>query len=128
LTPEKEWWEPFLTALEQTGNVSAAARAAGIVRQNAYLTRANHPAFAAAWEEALEVACDALELEARKRAMEGESDVLMIFLLKAHRPEKYRERVQTEKTGAVTVHVVYEDLLGQLPGQPAPVPDQPPGV
>ena len=66
--------------------------------------------FAKLWDDALEVACDAMEEEARRRAMEGTkkpvfylgkvcghikeySDTLLIFQLKAHRPEKYRERV-----------------------------------
>ena len=43
-----------------------------------------------------------LEAVARKRAIIG-SDVLLIFLLKGHRPEKYRERYQVEHAGKVKV-------------------------
>jgi hypothetical protein len=37
-------------------------------------------------------ACDILEGHARARAI-ASSDTLLIFLLKAHRPEVYRERI-----------------------------------
>jgi hypothetical protein len=56
-----------------------------------------------------------VELEARRRAIEGESDLLLIFLLKAHRPQKYREKVQPEHTGDVTARVIYD-------GDPDPAP------
>lgn len=102
------WEELFLKALAETGNVSAAAKLAGVARQTAYEAKELRPEFAARWDDALEEACDALELEARRRAKDGAekpvfylgrevsrvreySDVLLIFLLKAHRPEKYRE-------------------------------------
>jgi hypothetical protein len=47
------------------------------------------------WDEALEDACDILEAEAWKRARD-KSDLLLIFLLKAHRPAKYRETTRHE--------------------------------
>jgi hypothetical protein len=47
--------------------------------------------FAAAWDAALGLGGDALEDEAIRRAMNG-SDYLMVFMLKALKPEKYRER------------------------------------
>jgi hypothetical protein len=131
-TPEKE--KRFLNSLRKYGNVSKAARAAGVGRRTAYEWREEDKAFAAAWDGALEEATDALELEARRRAHEGVervkvfhgqiimvpkldrkgnpivdqrtgepvmvplteheySDTLLIFLLKAHRPEKFRDRV-----------------------------------
>ncbi len=39
------------------------------------------------------------------------SDTLMIFLLKAHRPEKYRENVKVEVTGKVisTIEISHDD-------------------
>lgn len=120
-------WKPvFLKELARTGNVSAAAHKAKIDRSMAYefrsLAQGGAPApeavtFARAWDVALEVAIDALELEARRRAAEGVlepvgwyqgvaggkvrrySDTLLIVLLKAHRPEKYRENIHQEHTG-----------------------------
>jgi hypothetical protein len=117
LTPKKGckqgWFDPFLAALAQTANVSAACQSARVSRTLAYRQRKTSQTFAARWKEALETAVDALELEARRRAMgwleselsEGgdrmrevhkHSDTLLIFLLKAHRPEKYRENYRVE--------------------------------
>lgn len=99
----------FLEALSGTGNVSAAARAAGASRSGAYALKAADAGFAAEWADALETAVDALDAEARRRALEGVevphfhqgrvagtvrkySDSLLMFLLRAHRPERYRDR------------------------------------
>lgn len=91
VTPQKgAWQEPFLLALSNKPNVSRACRQAKISRMTAYRSRRDDPQFAAAWEEALSFGVEAMEDTAWDRA-ESESDTLMIFLLKAHRPEKYRE-------------------------------------
>lgn len=99
----------FLKALSDTGNVSAAARAAKASRSRAYQLKAADPDFAAEWTDALESAIDALDAEARRRALDGVeiphfhqgrvagtvrkySDSLLMFLLRAHRPDRYRER------------------------------------
>ena len=89
----------FLEMLRQRGNIREACEAARIGRQTAYDWRAQDPAFAAAWQDALEDACDGLETAAWVRARK-QSDTLLIFLLKAHRPDKYRETTRTELTGA----------------------------
>lgn len=100
-------WQPvFLDGLRTTGNVSAAARAAQICRSRVYECRHRDPGFAAAWTDALEEAADRLEMEAFRRAVEGigedrffkedvvgrvtrYSDRLLMFLLKARRPERF---------------------------------------
>lgn len=101
--------ETFLNVLRATCNVSDAARTAGIGRTTAYEWR-SEPAFAQAWDDAEDEAKDALEREAWRRGVEGcdkpivykgkvtgkfkeYSDRMLELLLKAHRPEKYRERV-----------------------------------
>jgi hypothetical protein len=73
------------------------------------------PDFAAAFDEAVKLGTAALEDEAKRRAFEGcdkpifyqgiqcgtvreYSDTLMIFLLKAHDPEKYAERTKSDVT------------------------------
>ncbi len=86
----------------------AACQAAGITRQSAYEARDRDTAFRAQWEEALQEAVDALEAAAWQRAMTGQSDRLMEMLLRAHRPEKYRETIRQEVTGADggPVHVI----------------------
>ena len=122
--------EAFLKELRRRGNVSDAARAAGVDRSTPYRWREAEPEFAAAWDDAVEVAVDSLEKEAWRRARDGVlkpvyqkgekvgqvreySDQLMVTLLKAHRPEKYRERTQTELTGLgggdLVIKVEYDD-------------------
>ena len=53
-------------------------------------------------DQAMEEAVDVLEAVARKRAIVG-SDVLLIFLLKGHRPEKYRERHEVQHKAKIEV-------------------------
>lgn len=82
----------------------------------AFQWRREDPAFAADWDEAREQATEALEREAWRRAKEGwekpvfqngqqvgvmreYSNTLLIFLLKAQRPELYRENARVEISG-----------------------------
>lgn len=111
--------------------MSAAAAKAKASRDAAYSRRSTQDkdgaalveaqAFARAWDSALEVATDALEAEARRRAIQGVSepvgwyqgkpggkvrrysDTLLIFLLKAHRPEKFRETISQQHSGEIVV-------------------------
>jgi hypothetical protein len=115
-TRKKAWKAKFIDALAETGNVAAAARIACVSRDLPYKGRPHDREFVKAWDSAMETSTDKLEAIARQRAMDT-SDTLLIFLLKAHRPEKYRERVGVDchQTGAVTVHVVYDDIAGDTP-------------
>lgn len=114
LTPEK--LTAFCAALAETGVVAKACKAVGISRVTAYEWRDEIPEFAEAWGKALKIGITALEDEAHRRAFDGVqepifhqgtqvgavnkySDTLAIFLLKAHAPEKYRERAGIELTG-----------------------------
>lgn len=104
---------------------------ADIARSTVYDWRADDATFAAEWDAALDQAADTMEREAFRRAVEGVdepvygslgqgmgsgevgqirkySDTLLIFLLKAARPEKFRERTEQQHTGAVNVKVTYE--------------------
>lgn len=100
----------FLSVLRNCANVSAAARETGVSRMSWYRLRNGDAAFAKDWEAALEAGVDALEDEAMRRALEGSvepvfyqgqqvgsvrkySDAMLMFLLKARRPQRYRERV-----------------------------------
>lgn len=87
-----EWRPLFIATLRNTANVRAASQAAGITRRTAYRNREACEEFKQAWDEAIEDACDILEANAFKRA-NTTSDTLLIFLLKAHRPAKYRETI-----------------------------------
>jgi hypothetical protein len=99
----------FLARLVEGASIHAAATAAGIGRTTAYEWRDAEPEFAAAWDEAVEAGTDALEDEAIRRARSGVdepvyyqgekvgvvrrySDTLLIFMLKARRPDKFKER------------------------------------
>lgn len=105
-TREKHWRLRFLDALRAHGIVTRAAQEAGIDRDTAYYERKRDPVFAQEWAEALDRGVDMLEDVARQRAYKG-SDTLMIFLLKAHRPEKYRETITTRN---IQVNITPEDL------------------
>lgn len=120
LTPEK--LTAFCAALAETGIVAKACKAVDISRVTAYEWRDEIPEFAAAWDKALQVGISALEDEAHRRAFDGTdegvyhqgvlmdtqkkySDTLAIFLLKAHRPEKYRERSDVNVQGGMALTV-----------------------
>lgn len=87
---KSHWQKAFLAALENTGSVTAACKAAGITSPTAYRNKCSDPVFAKQWEEALEKSADELEDEARRRAKAG-SDILLMFLLKGLRPQRWRE-------------------------------------
>jgi hypothetical protein len=75
LTPEKR--EQFLQALAESGSVTAAVTVAGTSRTRVYELRKTDTAFAAAWDEAEEIATDRLQDEARRRAIEGVAEPLV---------------------------------------------------
>jgi hypothetical protein len=62
------------------------------------------PDYAARFAEANEQSIELLEDEARRRAMKH-SDLLLIFLLKARRPDLYRENVKHEHEGQVDLRL-----------------------
>ncbi len=95
-TPEKG--ERLFAKLRLGYSVRAACSAERIGRRTYYDWRDADPVFAAAADAAIEEGTDFLEDKARDRAVK-ESDTLMIFLLKGRRPEKYRERVDTQLSG-----------------------------
>ena len=109
-TPKKR--TVFINALCEGWSVRGACDKARMARSAAYRWREEEPEFAAEWDAAIEEGTDVLEDEARRRAME-QYDTLMIFLLKARRPDKYKDRNQTEMTGQnggpMTIRVVYGD-------------------
>ena len=75
LTAEKR--EQFLQALADSGSVTAAVATAGTSRTRVYELRKTDAAFAAAWDEAEEIAPDRLQDEARRRAIEGVAEPLV---------------------------------------------------
>src|SRR5262249_10476293 len=123
----------FLEALSAGWSVTHAAARAGGLRQRFYEQRDAGESFASAWDEALAEGADALEGEARRRAGEGweepvyqrgelvgqvrkYSDNLLVFLLKARDPARFRESVQVNAGGEVTF--VLDSLLARARGLP----------
>ena len=127
--PIAVWRGAFLAALGLNGNVSEAARLAGITRPHAYHVRGERPDFAADWDTALDIAADVLEREAWRRAVEGGrqykfhpktgaplrhpdtgepyfemvySDALLTLLLKAHRREKFGDQSRIDLNQTIT--------------------------
>jgi len=100
-----EWKDAFLAVLRGSGNIRESCEQAGISRETAYKWKKQDKVFADKWEDSKEDAIEALEHEAHTRAMES-SDVLLMFLLKALRPEKYRERYEHRIPEGEREHVV----------------------
>ena len=117
--------EAFLAALRFQPNITLAARAAGLSRQTMYEWAEKDEAFAAEWVAALEEGIDLAEAEMWRRGVEGwdepvygrvgkdqdgevgtvrrHSDAMLTLALKAHRPEKYRERTDVQHSGKIEV-------------------------
>lgn len=122
----------FLELLRAGETVVDASRACGFDRGRFYNWRDADPAFAAEWERAYTDGTDALEAEAQRRGVVGVekpvtvagqrelvreySDTLLIFLLKARRPDKYArfERPVGTPDNPLTVKVSRDadDLAG----------------
>jgi hypothetical protein len=119
-----DWRQKFIEVLREIPNPSEAARRAGVSRGHAYRVKGTDEEFAQAWLAALEEGVDKAEREAWRRGVEGVprpvygnmgeddkgrklgtgivgitpefSDRMLELLLKAHRPDKFRERYSVE--------------------------------
>jgi hypothetical protein len=133
LTPEK--LTAFCAALAESCNVGKACAAIDVARVTAYKWRAEVDGFRGAWDEALEIGVSALEDEAHRRAFEGVdkplmhqglvatvvreySDTLAIFLLKAHAPEKYRERSEVQLNATLNISEKLQKARERVDGKP----------
>lgn len=118
-TRKRAWLEAF----EQEGTVVLACKASGVGRSTVYEWRQSDEAFALAWHDIEEATTEAMEREAYRRAVEGVaeplvsagkhvcdvkkfSDTLLIFMLKARRPERYRDNIKVEHAGSVNVELI----------------------
>jgi len=119
-TPKRagDWKPAFLQAFLETGLIVASCDRVGIGRTTAYEARQQDEEFALAWADIEERVTEQMEAELKRRAVDGVekpvfqggrhvgsvqeySDTLLIFALKARRPEKYRENVRVEHGGTV---------------------------
>jgi len=103
-----EWQSVFLELFGMSMNVVLSAKGAGVDRTTIYRERQRNPNFAAAYEDARQEAIERLEAEAYKRA-QNVSDTLLIFLLKSHKPDIYREQYEAKHAGSVEVVIRRED-------------------
>jgi len=117
----------FVEALSKIGVIGYAAREVGISRQSTENWRREDPDFAEAVKHALDDAVEVMEREAFRRAAGGTgkpitgagqrevirdySDVLLIFLLKANRPEKYRERYEHQPSGPAGGPIQVQEMM-----------------
>ena len=120
----------FLTCYAEWANVSHACQLAGVARRNVYYWQEHDPEFAAAFHIAESAATERLEREAWRRAVEGTpyertsywhgepvgtdhkieySDQLLMLLLRARKPETYREKVD------VAVSQIVKSIAGVDP-------------
>jgi len=98
----------FLAALCEGKSVASAAKIANISRGMAYVWRSKDPEFAQEWDDAIETGTDALEDLAREQAKA--TPVMTMFLLKARRPEIYKDRVYNEHVGKDGGPIQSEDV------------------
>ena len=106
------WREVFLRSFRACGIIKRASEDAGVTRQAVYYAHKREPEFRALYEEAREESIEVLEDVARKRTTDS-SDNLLIFLLKAAKPEVYREVVRNENIN-VNMNANLEKLDKQL--------------
>lgn len=102
----------FLDAFRLTGNVTQACSASGVGRSTVYRWQEHDEQFALSFRQAELESTELLEAEAQRRAVSG-SDTLLIFLLKARAPEKYRERHDITSGGQPlqTAHDSLDDAI-----------------
>lgn len=128
LTPKRK--KAFLAALAYNANVTEACELVGVSTTCAYQHKAEDSQFGDDWNTALKAAVDRLESVAWERATEGVakpvyqqgqmvghiqqySDTLLIFLMKGHNPDRYKDRAQVEHMGKVEIDDA-KRKLGQM--------------
>lgn len=109
-----------------------SAQAAGIERTTVYARQKASKTFAAQMAEAEKDALEELELEAYRRAVHGTkrpvwfkgercgfvreySDTLLVVLLKARAPEKYRENTKIEHAGSNGGPIQFTEVIVEMP-------------
>lgn len=127
--------EEFLGYLVNLANVTRSARRAKIARQTVYDWLESDDSFKIRFDKAVKIGLGVLEDEATRRAVEGVlkpvyqkgkkvgtvreySDTLLIVLLKAQAPEKYKDRVANELSGKNGEPLIPEVTINVISGPP----------
>lgn len=117
----------FLGSFARTGNITESCDAVGIQRRSTvYDWKREDPDFLAEFEEAEAESVERLEAEVRRRGADGYdepvfhqgavcgtvrkySDTLLIFLMKARNPEKFRDKppvsIDANAQGGVQIYL-----------------------
>lgn len=118
----------FLTALAESAHVGNSCRAAGITRSKYYRWRKSDDEFNDHCARALNEGVSVLEDEAVRRAVSGTlrpiyqrgrkvgevreySDILLIFMLKAHKPELYRDNYKKPDDDSAAMSQAEQEAL-----------------
>jgi hypothetical protein len=133
-TSQRAWKKAFLEALSGGATITHAARLAGVARSAVYALRDEDESFAVAWDEAYAEGSDTIEQEAIRRAVQGiegrpvtyrgqvvaemteYSDTLLLALLKARKPESYRERMDVKHSGQIATPTAAELAANRAAG------------
>jgi hypothetical protein len=126
---KKQKQQRFIEVFSETANIKYSCRAAGIDRRTFYRWKENDEAFRKLYENAEPEADDTLEYAAYLRAVEGieepmvsmgkvirddvgepmmvrkYSDQLLITLLKARMPQKYKDKPQVEVNTSMSANL-----------------------
>jgi len=104
----------FIDVIAAGGTATAAAKAIGLTRRQAYRWREADAAFATEWDRATEERIDVLEQEAVRRALAG-SDKLLCFLLAALDPGRFAQSARIDVTsGGQALHLTETELALRL--------------
>lgn len=125
----------FIKKLKQTnGNVSKACQVISISRSAVYVHKKEDTAFSELWDETIEQVLDEAEQEVYRRAVKGTnkpvfykgvkiaalkeySDRLLEFMLKAGRPEKFRDRVDVNQKVSGSLDITLHDKIKKFYGK-----------
>ena len=130
----------FLDHFRFHGNIAKTCRAINLNRSTVYEWQKTDDEFSFDFQRAEIEATETLEAEAHRRAVEGlrrlkfdkgqavldpatnepyteleYSDTLLIFLLKARNPGKYRENVSPDQSGAPLVKAYPDSMMERAP-------------
>lgn len=100
----------FLQHYREQGTRLTACRLSGLSRSLVWMWERQIPSFAAAMREAEQEVTEKLEDSAIQRATSGQSDQLLMFLLKARDRSKYGERIRHD-FAIKTLDAVVEEVL-----------------
>ena len=109
----REKAEEALAVLQGKQGASVAAHAIGVSRETLYKWRKNNEWFRLEWDAIQEAITDELETSAIHRALSGESDTMLIFMLKSRRRETYGDKQQVDHSG--NLGIVVSEIVVALP-------------